>query len=96
MGRVVSIFYYPRATQLLHPGGLWRVLFADGRASVVLEPAGMNVARKGKLDGIGSPGLVSFAGLGVKDTAGVRESTLYGLNSKTQTRKCLSWQGRRS
>jgi len=84
MGRVVSIFYYPGSILSPSSGGRWRDLFAHGRASVVLEPTEMNMARMRELEGIGVlVGFVRFAELVEKDMTGPGESTWHGLNSKT-------------
>lgn len=60
------------------------MLFAHRRTQVALKLTGMNMVQMGGLDGIGAPaGLVCFAGVGEKDTTGLRESTLCSLNPKT-------------
>ena len=84
MGRIVSTFCCPRTMPLLRFGGLWRILFACGRAYVVLEWAEMNMARMREVDGIGMfAGHVCFARPGEADTMGLAESTWRSLNSKT-------------
>ena len=76
MGRIVNIFYRSRTMPLLRSGGIWRALFAHGRACVALEPTEMDMARTGELDGIGVfAEFVCFAGPEEIDTTDLREST---------------------
>ena len=80
----MGTFCGPRTTPLLRSGGLWRIPFARGRGYVVLERTEMNTARVGEQDEIGGfVGFVCFAGMGEIDTTGLRESTWYGLDSKS-------------